>query len=524
MKLPVGIQSFSDLRRNDYLYIDKTAVIHRMITSGKVFFLSRPRRFGKSLLVSTLDALFRGDKSLFEGLYIYDKVNWDESYPVIKLDWSNIAHTSAEDMEKGILNQFAKIANSYHISLAQDAAINSFSELIVSLFEKTGKQVAVLIDEYDMPILDSLNKSPETTNSIRDFLQSFYKSLKGSDEYIRFIFLTGLSKFSKTSIFSGLNNLRDITLSAEYSAICGYTQEELENYFDAHINQFSQVTHASRQDAINSIRFWYNGFSWDGMVAVYNPFSILLLFSENEIRNYWFETGTPTFLIELIKERNDIQLLLEPCKMQASESNSFDYSTLDTKLLLFQTGYLTIKQIEKSLFDDERTYILGLPNEEVRRSLMQYLISSFALYPAANTGTMRNQMLKQLFEGDISAFEASAKELFAHIPYQLHIAREAYYHSLLLVWLNMLGFNVDAEVSTDKGRIDAVWTWEDRIVITEIKYAPCGETEPLLKDALDQIRDRRYYERYTGTNRKIIFLAIAFAGREIACKTTDIAA
>jgi hypothetical protein len=425
-------------------------------------------------------------------------------------------------MEKGILDQFARIANLYHITLTRNSAINGFQELIARLYEKTGKQSVVLIDEYNMPILDSLNKPPEITNGIKDFLQSFYKTLKGSDEYIRFVFLTGLSKFSKTSIFSGLNNLRDITLSAEYSAICGYTQEELEKYFHSCIDQFSLLTHAQRQDALNSIQYWYNGFSWDGIITVYNPFSILLLFSENEIRNYWFETGTPTFLVELIKERNDIRLLLEPCKMQASEFNSFDYSTLDTKLLLFQTGYLTIKQIEKSPFDDERVYILGLPNEEVRRSLMQYLVSSFALYPAANTSTMRNQMLKQLFDGNISAFEASAKELFARIPYQLHIAREAYYHSLLLVWLNMLGFNIDAEVPTDKGRIDAVWTWENQTVIAEIKYATDGETGPLLNDALKQIHDRRYYERYAGDNRKIILLAIAFAGKEIACKVADI--
>jgi hypothetical protein len=519
--LPIGIQSFTNLRSNGYLYVDKTQEIYRLITSGRVFFLSRPRRFGKSLLVSALEALFKGNKELFEGLYIYDKVNWDKKYPVIKLDWSGIRHTQDTEMEEGLSFFMHETAAYYGITLTQKYAANCFDELLRRLHEKTGSQAVVLVDEYDMPILDALNEEAEIQDSIHKFLQSFYKVLKAADDHLRFVFLTGVSRFSKVSIFSGLNNMNDITMDAQYAAICGYTQDELEQYFAPYIKQIADTEKSTPSEIVTKIRNWYNGFSWDGVVSVYNPFSTLLLCNKKVFKNYWFETGTPTFLINLIKERNDVQLLLEPSQMQASEFNSFDYQTLDTKLLLFQTGYLTVKQAAQDLFGDQLVYTLGIPNEEVRSSLMEYLVSDFAVYPVSNTATMRSRMMRELLDGDVSSFEQSMRELFARIPYQLHIPRESYYHSLLLLWLNLLGFAVEAEVSTDKGRIDAVWTWNDRVVIAEVKFALDGAVEPLLEDALNQIHDRRYYERYTGKHRRIALLAIAFAGREIACRIKE---
>jgi hypothetical protein len=279
-RLPIGIQNFAELRRKDFLYVDKTREILRMISSGKAFFLSRPRRFGKSLLVSTLDAIFKGEKTLFEGLYIYDKIDWSEQYPVIKLDWSSITHTNVENMEDGTAIYLKRFADFYGVTLEQKYAVNRFEELICDLHQKTGKQVVVLIDEYDMPILDALNKPPETINALRDFLQSFYRILKASDEHIRFIFLTGISKFSKVSIFSGLNNLLDITLSKDYAALCGYTQEELERSFEPYIEAMATEQQYTKNELLQRIRRWYNGYSWDGVTSVYNPFSTLLLFTE----------------------------------------------------------------------------------------------------------------------------------------------------------------------------------------------------------------------------------------------------
>jgi hypothetical protein len=359
-ELPVGIQSFEKLRKGNYLYVDKTRQILRLIERGSVLFLSRPRRFGKSLLVSTLQALFEGRKDLFEGLYIADKVDWEQRYPVIKLDWSNFKHTKAEEMENGMTAFLKEIAQGYQITLAQDYASNCFRELLFRLHQKTGRQIVVLVDEYDMPILDALNKQVEQIDEIREFLQEFYKVLKGADEHLRFVFRTGITKFAKVSVFSALNNLVDVTFDAEYAALCGYTQVELESCFAPHLEELAAAHKCDVPEVLAKIRRWYNGFSWDGETSVYNPFSTLVLLLQKKFTNLWFETGTPTFLVNLMKERNDVRLLLEPVQMKQAEYNVFDYRTLDTKQLFFQSGYLTIKNAAQSSFNEELVYTLGV--------------------------------------------------------------------------------------------------------------------------------------------------------------------
>jgi hypothetical protein len=342
--------------------------------------------------------------------------------------------------------------------------------------------------------------------------------LKSADKHLRFLFLTGVSKFAKVSIFSGLNNLYDITMDVSYSTICGYTQAELEGNFGEHIEALASAEQTTRSDIIGRIKNWYNGYSWDGVTSVYNPFSTLSLFRGKSFGDYWFVSGTPSFLIDLVKERNDVKPLLEATQMLSSDLNSLDYKTMNVKLLAFQTGYLTVKSFCRRDFDPQLVYTLGIPNEEVRQALMNHLVSCFADYPVSDTGTMRGRMLQQLFDGDITAFENSMREMFAHIPYQLHIPHEFYYHSLLLCWLNLLGFEVQAEVSTDKGRIDAVWTWKDKVFVAEIKFAKEGNAATLLKDAFVQIKKNRYYERYQDGKKHISLLAIAFAGKEIVCQ------
>jgi nicotinamide riboside kinase len=517
--LPIGFQSFPDLRKGGYLYVDKTEDIHRMISTGKTYFLSRPRRFGKSLLVSTLEAIFKGRKDLFEGLYIYDKIDWDQ-HPLIKIDWSKIQRDCPEKIEKSMSSYLNRLAAKHQISLTSGYACDRFDELITGMHDKFDKQVAILIDEYDMPILDALNK-PDILKNIQNFLQNFYKVVKANDEHLRFVFLTGVSKYAKVSVFSGLNNPDDITMDEKYVSICGYTQEELVSYFDEHIDDFARSENVSEKEIVKAIRLWYNGFSWDGKTTVYNPFSTLILFDKKRFSDYWFASATPTFLIDILRERNDVKLLLEPSQIQASGFDSFEPKKIDTKLLLFQTGYLTVKKVEKSRFGEELIYTLDIPNKEVRQSLMTHFTADYAAYPVSDTAPMRERMMEQLFDGDEKAFERSMQEMFARIPYQLHIPREAYYHSMLLVWLNLLGFEVIAELSTDKGRIDAVWTWEDRVVIAEIKFSGKGSCETLLNAALAQIKKNRYHERYAGENRRIAFLAVAFAGKKIACRMEE---
>jgi len=519
-RLPVGIQDFEKIRKGGYIYVDKTNYIHRLINgSGASFFLSRPRRFGKSLFLSTMEALFKGQKDLFNDLYIYDKTDWNESYPVIKLDWTKIGYNTQKQLEINMINTLKQIGKSYQIDLeTNENAAETFKNLIYYLHEKTGQRAVVLIDEYDAPILDNLNKPDEVIEPIREFMHNFYRILKACDQYLKFVFLTGISKFAKISVFSGLNNLVDISIDEEYAAICGLTQEEIETNFGSHIEIMAKDYETTRQEILDTMKYWYNGFSWDGNVFVYNPFSTLLLFSKKTFDNHWFATATPTFLIDIIKKRNDINYLLAPFEVNAASFDAFDYKTLSTVSLLFQTGYLTIKSVKKGRIGVPPEYTLDIPNNEVRNSLLEWLVSSYASYPLIDTSILRDQMLKQLLSKDEPAFEKSVKKLFAGIPYQLHIPREAYYHSLLLLWLNMLGFEVQGEVSTDKGRIDAVLLLKDHVVITEIKYSNEGNTDQLIQDAFSQIHETGYYERYNSSNQKVILLAIGLAGKEISCK------
>ena len=518
--LPVGIQSFADLRSNNYLYVDKTEHIYRMIVTGKPYFLSRPRRFGKSLLVSTMEAVFQGRKELFEGLYIYDKWDWSRKYPVIRLDFGGMSYDTPDMLKTSLSDFVIDTAFTHDILLRKTETADRFGELIKKLHNLYNQQVVVLIDEYDKPIIDNL-KELEVANNIRKVLHNFYQVLKSVDEHLRFIFLTGVSKFSKVSIFSGLNNLDDLTIHPQYSTICGYTQQELETNFDSYIEALAKYRNVSKQTAVDEIKCWYDGYSWDGKISVYNPFSTLQLFKKNQFIDYWFASGTPTFLVDLIRKRNDVKDVTQPFEMSASGFDAFEITTLNTRLLLFQTGYLTIKKEVEDPFSPMPQYLLDIPNEEVRRGLMTHLLADFSQYSIVETPIMKNRMMKQLFNGDATALENSLREMFARIPYQLHVPREAYWHSLLLLWLNLLGFKVDAEIQTNTGRIDAVWTWEERVVVAEVKYAVKESLDALLDDAMNQIRERRYWERY-GNDKRIALLAVAFANREIGCRMEEL--
>ncbi|GHT67468.1 ATPase AAA [Bacteroidia bacterium] len=522
-KLPIGIQSFEKLRSEGYLYVDKTKEIHQL-TSSNIVFLSRPRRFGKSLLISTLGELYKGNQTLFEGLYIYDKWDWTQQYPVIRIDWTSIKHRSKEEMEEDMITFLKRQANLYDISLVSKYASSIFSELIELLHRKTGKKAVVLIDEYDKPILDSMGMTEAA--DIRAFLQEFYVVLKGSDDHLKFVLLTGVTN-AKVSIFSVLN-MNDITMSDKYASICGYTQEELEGDFSEYIDETASHLEMTREDLLYYIRRWYDGYTWDGKTSVYNPFATLMFFSKSEFSNYWFETGTPTFLINRLKEHGLAKTVLEPVIADSSALISYAPDALEDIPLLFQTGYLTVK--DEKMTDGDSLYTLEVPNLEVRESLMKHLLSAFTQYPVEQLGTLGKEMLRQILNFDAEGFANNMRKMLADVPYTLkaskprnkakaeaeNVENEARYHILFQVWMTMLSFNIQREKIANRGRIDAVLQQPGLAVVAELKYHVATKPDTLLDHAITQIRKKRYYEPFL--DRKVILLGIAFSGKEVGCR------
>ncbi|MFH0734971.1 MAG: AAA family ATPase [bacterium] len=502
-KLPIGIQTFDEIIRNDYLYVDKTEQIEKLITMGKYYFLSRPRRFGKSLLISTLKEIFSGNKELFKDLYIYDKIDWI-TYPVIRLDMSNVISSKGKEFfGESIINMLNIIANEYNIIIENPIDYtDAFRKLIYKL-SKINK-VVVLVDEYDKPIIDYINNK-DIASENRDLLKDLYSVLKSSDEYIKFCFLTGVSKFSKVSVFSGLNNLKDITINERYSTICGITQIELENNFNDRLNYLAIKLAVDKETLKQEIKNWYNGYSWDGTNTVYNPFSLLNFFDDGTFKNYWFSSGTPTFLVNKFIES---KYKIEEIKSFNTNNLFFDsYNTdiIDYRPLLFQTGYLTIKHYNVGNND----YIIGYPNKEVKDAFLAFITATFIEKAPDEIGYLNNRLYNALLNNDLNIFFTILKSIIAGIPYQLHIPKEAYYHSLFYLIMELMGIDIDMEVSTSKGRIDGVVEFENNIYILEFKYL----TDPknaskLLHEAINQIKTKKYFEPYLKKSKPVKYLAV----------------
>ncbi|MDR3228611.1 MAG: ATP-binding protein, partial [Puniceicoccales bacterium] len=406
-------------------------------------------------------------------------------------------------------------AKDYQVVLSENTLPDKFRELIEKLHVSTGQQVVVLIDEYDKPITDNL-LTPDIAEDNRKILHSFYQILKAADEHLRFVFFTGVSKFAGLSIFSGLNNLKDITLNPNFASICGYTQQELESNFPEHIAATAEAQKMSVEKLLAEIKFWYNGYSWDSETSVYNPFSTLLFFDLKDFDNFWFQSGTPTFLVEIIKKRNDIQPILEPVAINYIQWSFHEPETMELAPLLMQTGYLTIK--EKRGSGINREYILDFPNFEVRQSFLAWVLNAYSNCPISSSRLFVNRLTQSILSGNTAELEKGLREMLAGIPYKLHLPREAYYHSLFLVWVRLLGFEIQGEYLTDIGRIDAVWRIGERVVIAEIKCQPKKkDTAKLLKEAFAQIKEKRYADTF-GAGKQVTYLAIAFADKQVAAK------
>ncbi len=500
--LPLSIQTFRDFIEVGYLYVDKTRLIYDLFAKGgKYYFLSRPRRFGKSVLISTLTEIFGGNQELFKGLWIYDKIEW-VSYPVIHIDFSTIDYESPEKLKESIKKFLNKTALAHGVTLDET---KTYKESFVELIEKCSAKgrVVILIDEYDKPLIEYIEADEiEIAGKIRKVLKNFYGVIKGMDAYLRFVFITGVSKFARVSVFSDLNNLIDITLAENFSALLGYTEAELWHYFSSYIEEMAEKRGITSSQFIAIIREWYNGYSWDGKNFVYNPFSILNLFNANSFENFWFSTGTPTFLVKLIRERHKEPMEFENLPVQGYTFDSYDLENPDIACLLFQTGYLTIKQVTREA--EVKTYTLSYPNREVRDSFLTHLFGEYTQTSLSSGRRILKRMGKAINFDDPERFIQEIKSLFAAIPYQIFIGeREAYYHSLIYLLLRLSGAEVRCEDSTNLGRIDGVLETAKSIYIMEFKVGSADE-------ALAQIKKKKYYEKYQGQGKEIVLLGIGF--------------
>lgn len=496
---PLGVQTFSEIIERNLLYIDKTQEIYNLL-KGKYFFYARPRRFGKSLMLSTIKSIYTGDQGLFKGLWIEDKWDWSKKHPVIHLGFSGINYQN-KSLERAISHELSLIASNNGIQLEGEFAKDKLKELITSLGTRKGK-VVLLVDEYDKPIIDYLGEAIATAENNRTSLKTFYSVIKDCDPYIEFMMITGVSKFSKVSIFSELNNLTDITFHKKYFSLTGITEEELEANFKQEIREQAKEEGLKEEELKGKIKNWYNGYSWNGRTFLYNPYSLLSYFYFGDFKNFWFETGTPTFLLELMKEQKVVQL--ENIEVGEVTFSSYNIQNLRLIPLLFQTGYLTIKQKQS-----DGLYILNYPNLEVRASFLQNVIGFFGHTDAAySTPTVIH--LRKAFEGkELEHLIRLIKSIFKNIPNQIFQSKdklgEFYYHSLIYLVFFYLGEYIDSEVSTNDGRLDAVVKTTKYIYVLEFKLDESGQI------ALEQIKHKGYAEKYYADDREKVLMGINFS-------------
>ena len=493
-KLPIGIQTFEKIVEGNYVYVDKTKIAFDLIDNGNCFFLSRPRRFGKSLFLSTLKAIFEGKKEFFKNLYIYDKWDWSKKYPIFHIDFGNQKATTDKELISFISNQIDDVANLYEISLSRKVYYEKFRELLEKLSQKHEKAV-VLIDEYDKPILDNITEN-KLAIEMREILRGFYTVLKGADPFLKFVFLTGVSKFSKVSIFSGLNNLMDITLHPSYSSICGYTQKDVEVSFKDWLNGVD----------LEKVKKWYDGYSWLGE-SLYNPFDILLFLDnpKKSYKSYWFETGTPTFLIDIIKANRYPSFNLERIEVSDKILGSFDVGNIKLETLLFQTGYLTIKKEEE--FGTDIIYTLTYPNLEVKSALNLYILD-YLIENATRQSAIAKPFYESVINCDLDKLKEVFVSFFASIPYDWYRKNkldkfEGYYASIIYSLFASFGFETVPEDKTNKGSIDLTIGFDEKIFIFEFKVDEKG--------GLEQIKEKKYYEKYLAEKKEVFLIAIEFS-------------
>ena len=504
-RLPIGIQTFRKLREQDCYYVDKTAYVDRLLHEDTHYFLSRPRRFGKSLFLDTLKEVFEGNEALFAGLHIHDGHDWSKRHPVVRLSFGGGSFTERGTLEANVMEQLAAAERRAGLTAEYLTAAGRFAYLLEALHEQTGRRVAVLVDEYDKPILDALVEAPEVARANRDYLRGLYGVIKDSDAHVRFTFLTGISKFSKVNLFSQLNNLTDLTLDPVYSSICGYTEDDLDTVFAAELDGLDR----------EQVREWYNGYSWLGAEKVYNPYDVLLLLRRRKFAAHWFETGTPAFLVDTLFERRVTSVSLDQTVSTEALLSTFDVGGrsaadhIGTEALLFQTGYLTITGEEE--LGGKALYRLGYPNREVRQSLNEHLLRH--LVQDAERQTANSMRLARLLAAhDCAGLEELFQAFFASIPYQWYtnndIANyEGYYASVFYSYFAALGYEIAVEESSSQGRLDMAVRTGGHVYLFEFKVAEMAPPG----SALAQLRERDYAAKYRGRGEPIHLIGVEFS-------------
>ena len=496
-RLPIGVQTFRKLWEDNCYYVDKTAYIERLLAEGTHYFLSRPRRFGKSLFLDTLKELFEGSEELFEGLHIHGGRDWSVRHPVVRLDFSGGDYVDPEGLRRNVMAQLGRIERQEQV-VTDTTGPERLGFLLEALHRKAGQRVAVLVDEYDKPILDAMG-APEIADANRRFLRSLYSNVKFAEAHVHFTFLTGVSKFTKVSVFSDLNNLTDITLDRRYSAICGYTEGDLDTVFAPELAGLDR----------EQVREWYNGYRWRGTEQVYNPYDVLLLFDSREFKAHWFETGTPAFLMETLFERRVSSVSLDEMVGTEDLLSAFDVGNIGTEALLFQTGYLTITAEEE--LGGKALYRLGYPNREVRQSLNEQLLRHLVHDTAQQTANSI-RLARLLQAHDCAGLKELFHAFFASIPYQWYTNNsmsdyEGYYASVFYSYFAALGYEIAVEESSSRGRLDMAVRAGGHVYLFEFKVvelAPPGA-------ALAQLRERGYADKYRARGEPIHLIGVEFS-------------
>ena len=497
--LPIGLQTLPKLRERNCVYVDKTKMVHQLVSKGIYYFLSRPRRFGKSLLISTFKELFLGHKDMFIDTWIYENWDWSKMNPVIHFSFDNLGYKEL-GLREAFVGEIKRKAEDFGITQTAEGLSPQFIELLEKIAKKHG-QVVLLIDEYDKPIIDFLEFPPyEQAKVNQKVLREFYSVLKSAEPHLKFLFVTGVSKFARVSMFSDLNNITDITLHPAYTTITGYTQTELEFYFDDYLQLAVEELKMNRETLRETMRVKYNGFSWDGINKVYNPFGTLSFLDQRRFRNYWFSTGTPTFLINQMKKY--VQFNIENAQTNTLLLEKYDIDNLELVSLCFQTGYLTIKYIDPM----SGQIVMDYPNEEVRESMYQFIIDDMAYKPGQlNTGLTIRDVNKAFLANDLVQVKAIINSLLASLPYESYQNQsEGFYHGLLHLIFSYIGMFIESEPHLSRGRADVVVQTPQYIYIFEFKFNKTAE------EALTQIKTNSYADKYRAAEKVILGIGVNF--------------
>ena len=504
---PIGIQNFESLRKDAYLYIDKTALIYQLATTGRYYFLSRPRRFGKSLLLSTLEAYFQGKKELFEGLAIEKlEKEWTE-HPILHLDLNIARYASTSDLEDILNRNLVAWEKLYGADPAERSLPLRFAGIIDRAYHKTGQRAVILIDEYDKPLLQALHDE-ELQNQLRNMLKPFYGVLKTMDRAIRFALLTGVTKFGKVSVFSDLNNLMDISMDNRYVKICGITGEEILIYLRDELQTLADIQGMSNEETLKKLKEWYDGYHFTAKSeGIYNPFSLLNTFAKMEFGDYWFETGTPSYLVELLKHTHYDLYEMANTETDADTLNSFDSASNNPIPVIYQSGYLTIKDYDPEF----KIYRLGFPNREVEEGFIKYLLPFYTSVSAPKTPFEIGQFVREVRSGNYDAFFRRLQSFFADTPYEVIAGQkperdtELHYQNVLFIVFRLVGLYTKVEYHTSNGRIDLVLQTDRYIYIMEFKLNGTAE------EALRQIDEKQYALPFANDERKLFKIGVNFS-------------